>query len=194
MSGSQAQLHPIFRFEFHSTEYLRVAPLSRVECNVVMVGQEYASVPSTGKLKLKGVSDGRVEKKKKKKKLREDTDTDKPNTADPEKPNSSDEFVDNSVVLKQLEEEDAAITKESRREVSLVDGKQVEPGAGDKDEDVKRHLQTVAERRFEEQRRKRLEERLKKEGVKTHKQRVEELNRYLSSLSEHHDMPKIGPG
>lgn len=33
-----------------------------------------------------------------------------------------------------------------------------------------------------------LHERLQKEGVKTHKQRVEELNKYLSGLSEHHDM------
>ncbi len=39
-----------------------------------------------------------------------------------------------------------------------------------------------------------LEERLKREGIKTHKERVEELNRYLSGLSEHHDMPRIGPG
>lgn len=39
-----------------------------------------------------------------------------------------------------------------------------------------------------------LDERLKREGVKTHKQRVEDLNRYLSGLSEHHDMPRIGPG
>jgi protein FAM32A len=37
-------------------------------------------------------------------------------------------------------------------------------------------------------------QRLEREGVKTHKQRVEELNRYLSTLSEHHDMPRIGPG
>ncbi|KAF2154046.1 DUF1754-domain-containing protein [Myriangium duriaei CBS 260.36] len=53
---------------------------------------------------------------------------------------------------------------------------------------------TEAERRHEEMRRKRLNERLKKEGSKTHKERVEELNRYLSGLSEHHDMPRIGPG
>ena len=33
-----------------------------------------------------------------------------------------------------------------------------------------------------------LDERLKREGIKTHKERVEELNRYLSNLSEHHDM------
>ena len=40
-----------------------------------------------------------------------------------------------------------------------------------------------------------LDERLKREGgAKTHKQRVEELNKYLSTLSEHHDMPRIGPG
>lgn len=33
-----------------------------------------------------------------------------------------------------------------------------------------------------------LDERIKREGIKTHKERVEELNRYLSNLSEHHDM------
>ncbi|KAJ5204593.1 uncharacterized protein N7498_005472 [Penicillium cinerascens] len=53
---------------------------------------------------------------------------------------------------------------------------------------------TEAERKYEEIRRKRLHERLQKEGIKTHKERVEELNKYLSRLSEHHDMPKIGPG
>lgn len=53
---------------------------------------------------------------------------------------------------------------------------------------------TDAEKRHEEMRRKRLDERLKRDEIKTHKERVEELNRYLSGLSEHHDMPKIGPG
>ena len=33
-----------------------------------------------------------------------------------------------------------------------------------------------------------LNDRLRREGVKTHKVRVEDLNRYLSTLSEHHDM------
>lgn len=33
-----------------------------------------------------------------------------------------------------------------------------------------------------------MDERLKREGVKSHKQRVEEYNKYLSNLSEHHDM------
>ncbi|KAL2207662.1 DUF1754-domain-containing protein [Sarocladium strictum] len=58
---------------------------------------------------------------------------------------------------------------------------------------------TEAEQRHEEIRRKRLLEMAEKSGsrpelLKTHKERVEELNTYLSKLSEHHDMPKIGPG
>lgn len=60
-----------------------------------------------------------------------------------------------------------------------------------------RSLKTEAERRFEEARKKRLLEKAetsRPELLKTHKERVEELNTYLSKLSEHHDMPKIGPG
>ncbi|KAJ5224858.1 uncharacterized protein N7469_008361 [Penicillium citrinum] len=53
---------------------------------------------------------------------------------------------------------------------------------------------TETEKKYEEMRRKRLRERLQRDGVKTHKERVEDLNKYLSRLSEHHDMPKIGPG
>ncbi|KAI4235535.1 MAG: hypothetical protein LQ349_003088 [Xanthoria aureola] len=53
---------------------------------------------------------------------------------------------------------------------------------------------TEAELRHEERRRRRLEDRLKREGTKTHKEKVEEFNHYLSNLSEHHDMPRIGPG
>jgi protein FAM32A len=49
-------------------------------------------------------------------------------------------------------------------------------------------VKTEAQIRFEEKRRKRLEEKLEKEGVKTHKERVEELNQYLSKLSDHNDM------
>lgn len=56
------------------------------------------------------------------------------------------------------------------------------------DAGVGKREKTEAERRHDERRRKRLDERLKREGVKTHKERVEELNRYLSGLSEHHDM------
>lgn len=55
-------------------------------------------------------------------------------------------------------------------------------------------IKTAAEIRADDLRRKNLMERLKKEGVKTHKESVEEFNRGLARLSEHHDMPRIGPG
>lgn len=65
----------------------------------------------------------------------------------------------------------------------------------DAPEEEERGYKTPAQIRQEEMKRKRLEEKFEKEGgVKTHKERVEELNKYLSGLSEHHDMPKIGPG
>ncbi|VDB86585.1 unnamed protein product [Peniophora sp. CBMAI 1063] len=53
---------------------------------------------------------------------------------------------------------------------------------------------TEAERRFEATQRKRLAEKIKREAGKTHKDRVHEFNAKLESLSEHHDIPKVGPG
>ncbi|KAJ3379337.1 hypothetical protein HDU84_006735 [Entophlyctis sp. JEL0112] len=65
---------------------------------------------------------------------------------------------------------------------------------------------TEAERRFEETRKKRLEftvclswivkaaEKAAKTAQKSHAERVQELNKYLESLSEHHDIPRVGPG
>lgn len=156
-----------------------------------MAGDEYNAAPSTGRLKIKGVADGRVDKKKKKKKPKLEDEVTNPA---PSKDNQAGDVVDSSVVLATLEEEDQQIRKESRRKIGIVDGKQVGPGAGVEEDDIRERLKTEAEKKFDDQRRKRLEERLKREGVKTHKQRVEELNKYLSGLSEHHDMPRIGPG
>lgn len=143
----------------------------------------YSAIPSTGKLKLKGVKDAKIDKKKKKK-----------NRAKTEGEDGGEEFQDKSIMLRKLEEEDAQITREEDRETNLDDDRRVGPVADIKDGQPNQRVKTEAEKRFDEQRRKRLDERLKREGVKTHKQRVEELNRYLSGLSEHHDMPRIGPG
>lgn len=38
------------------------------------------------------------------------------------------------------------------------------------------------------------QEKIRKEASKTHKEKVSEFNRYLENLSEHHDIPKVGPG
>ncbi|GAA5923580.1 hypothetical protein JCM3775_000437 [Rhodotorula graminis] len=53
---------------------------------------------------------------------------------------------------------------------------------------------TEAQRRFEEVQRKRLLEKAAKAAVKSHKERVAEFNEKLENLSEHYDIPKVGPG
>ncbi|CAL4064317.1 unnamed protein product, partial [Meganyctiphanes norvegica] len=63
------------------------------------------------------------------------------------------------------------------------------------DEEVSSKVQmsrkTDAERKFEERRRKMEEERILKKASKTHKEKVEEFNRHLDSLTEHFDIPKV---
>mmetsp|Transcript_3641 Transcript_3641/g.22816 ORF Transcript_3641/g.22816 Transcript_3641/m.22816 type:complete len:118 (-) Transcript_3641:2100-2453(-) len=53
---------------------------------------------------------------------------------------------------------------------------------------------TEAEKRRDEALAARKEEGVKKLAEKSYRQRVEEYNKYLSTLSEHHDIPKVGPG
>ncbi|EDV28747.1 uncharacterized protein TRIADDRAFT_51965 [Trichoplax adhaerens] len=50
---------------------------------------------------------------------------------------------------------------------------------------------TKAELAFRKIQEKRQSEKIKKLASKTHKQRVEQLNAYLDSLTEHYDIPKI---
>ncbi|KAM3270703.1 protein FAM32A-like [Capsicum chacoense] len=55
------------------------------------------------------------------------------------------------------------------------------------------HL-TPAERRYLEQWEKLNIKRLAKEASKSHRDRIQEFNRYLANLTEHYDIPKVGPG
>ncbi|KAL4743308.1 hypothetical protein BDV11DRAFT_122349 [Aspergillus similis] len=130
-----------------------------------------------GKLKLKGskVSDGRVKKKSK-----------KSSSAGTRATTGTGEKVEGK------RSEDAVAEERAR---SVSGGAEGEDGSYSTGTSTPTQpAKTEAERKHEEMKRKRVQERLKREGVKTHKERVEELNKYLSRLSEHHDMPKIGPG
>lgn len=144
-------------------------------------GDEYAPLSGSGggKLKLKGdkVSDGRIEKKKKKKEQKKKAAAESSaNTTEGERDTTGE---DNSLTRQREKEKDGSGGEGEREE----EGRKESAGAGE-------ILvgKTEAEKRYEEQRRKRLQDRLKREGVKTHKERVEELNKYLSRLTEHHDM------
>ncbi|XP_008807665.1 protein FAM32A-like [Phoenix dactylifera] len=55
------------------------------------------------------------------------------------------------------------------------------------------HL-TPAERRYVEQREKINRHRLAKTANKSHRDRIQDFNQYLANLSEHYDIPKVGPG
>lgn len=53
---------------------------------------------------------------------------------------------------------------------------------------------TAAEIKFQEIQRKRMLAKVEKEGVKSHKEKVQEFNAHLASLTEHNDIPRVGPG
>ncbi|KAM0703748.1 hypothetical protein Q7P35_009687 [Cladosporium inversicolor] len=147
--------------------------------SLTMPASDYTSTISGG-LKLKGgAKDAGVKKKSKKSKSSSSKDkAPKPSTLqEGEEAEGSDSKTPNADL--------ALSTTHSDRDATPSEQQPSSSGTG----------KTEAQRRHEEIKRKRLDDRLKREGgAKTHKQRVEELNKYLSTLSEHHDMPRIGPG
>ncbi|KAJ7207384.1 hypothetical protein B0H12DRAFT_1330241 [Mycena haematopus] len=119
-----------------------------------------------GSLKLKGVAEGGIVKKKKKKSKHKQ------------------ETLERERVKELRLREEAAASKSS----TPGSGRNSPAPSGSSDR------KTDAERRFEEAQRRRLAERVAKLANKTHKDRVSEFNAHLESLSEHHDIPKVGPG
>ena len=53
---------------------------------------------------------------------------------------------------------------------------------------------TPAERRYIEQKQILDVQKLAKEANKSHRNRIEDFNQYLANMSEHYDIPKVGPG
>lgn len=53
---------------------------------------------------------------------------------------------------------------------------------------------TPAQLAFEAAQEKKQKEKLPFLAAKSHKEKVAEFNEYLGKLSEHHDIPKVGPG
>ncbi|KAD1235166.1 hypothetical protein E3N88_43111 [Mikania micrantha] len=53
---------------------------------------------------------------------------------------------------------------------------------------------TPAEKRYMEQRQKIDMQKMAKTSNKSHRDRLSEFNQYLANMSEHYDIPKVGPG
>ncbi|EMD41911.1 hypothetical protein CERSUDRAFT_110468 [Gelatoporia subvermispora B] len=126
-----------------------------------------------GSLKLKGgVAEGGIVKKKKKSKSKE---KEKGKATEDERAKEPEKLVQEA-------------KDEERRTVSPSGSSRVSSS------NVNGDKKTPAERRFEETQRKRLAEKVAKLAHKSHKDRVHEFNSKLEALSEHHDIPKVGPG
>ncbi|KAI0533271.1 hypothetical protein GGR58DRAFT_487499 [Xylaria digitata] len=141
-----------------------------------MPADDYSSAGAGGALKLKGA---KVQKAKKKKTKNKSKDKDR------------------SANLEQSLSTTTSAEAESRER---DDSNDVEKAAmSGHDSEPESEYKTEAERRHEEAMKKKMQRMLEDPALaseirKTHKERVESLNTYLSKLSEHHDMPKIGPG
>jgi hypothetical protein len=110
---------------------------------------EYTSIPSSGKLKLKGSSSG-ITKKKKKKHANTDSKADNAQST-----KSNEDFQDNSVVLKPFDDERISVSKDKEASDGALqrhDTEKDHAGTRPDDEQESRALKTDAERRFAERR------------------------------------------
>ncbi|KAG0475125.1 hypothetical protein HPP92_014811 [Vanilla planifolia] len=72
----------------------------------------------------------------------------------------------------------------------IVEAEKVEEGSA---RDCHDHL-TAAEKRYLEQRGRIDMHLMAKTASKSHRDRIQDFNQYLANLSEHYDIPKVGPG
>ena len=86
--------------------------------------------------------------------------------------------------------------KKSKKEASEKVVEQITsgPSVSEPSSSSKPIAKTEAELNLERIRKERLDKKIANLAEKSHKDRVEEFNTYLSKLSEHHDIPRVGPG
>lgn len=164
-----------------------------------MAAEEYEEVVSGGGLKLKGGELGKKKKKKKKSSL---------STSMLEK----EKGTHYAELAKTFLESSASLSKQKLREegrgTSTEGGKEACSSStststttttmvvkdGEEGVKISRVEKTRAEIKFEETQKMRLLEKVKKQALKTHKDRVADFNLRLENQSEHFDIPKVGPG
>ncbi|KAL6568681.1 hypothetical protein OROHE_004365 [Orobanche hederae] len=83
------------------------------------------------------------------------------------------------------------LTTESNKEEEAIDANK---SAGDRNSANWDDNLTPVERRYMEQKQKIEYHKLTKTSNKSHRDRIEDFNQYLANMSEHYDIPKVGPG
>ncbi|EPE09464.1 hypothetical protein F503_07240 [Ophiostoma piceae UAMH 11346] len=171
------------RFSFQCLSIHNSYSLFTLDANHInittMPSDEYASV-SGGALRLKGA---KVEKHKKKHKK--------------DKKDRKDRKDKNTLRAERAGEQAEAESKDKGQEHDTIEA------ASDNDDDPYARM-TPAERRFAEAQDQKIRTLMhatpeeakaaRPDLFKSHKERLADLNTYLSRMSEHNDMPKIGPG
>jgi len=128
------------------------------------VEELYANVVG-GKLSLKGSKKKKKKKKKKRKRKK-----------------SAEENSDAR----------AASSSSSSRKRSREEGDNNVAGGGESSTVPRPAIRTKSQQRFEERQKAKEKEVIEDMLKKTHRQRIDEYNEKLASLSEHHDIPKVG--
>ncbi|KAF3331457.1 Protein FAM32A-like protein [Carex littledalei] len=144
-----------------------------------------------GKLKLKGkaldVKSGGVKKKKKQKhhsRIEEDVPTGKNDLVEG---GSSD-------LATELEKQEEGDLTELEKQGDLTELEKQEREGEEGDQRPIDDFLTPAERRYLEQKERIESHRSAKTADKSHRDRISKFNQYLANLSEHYDIPKVGPG
>ncbi|KAL6496863.1 hypothetical protein OROGR_028792 [Orobanche gracilis] len=87
--------------------------------------------------------------------------------------------------------EQQQLTTESNKEEEAIDANK---SAGDRNSANWDDNLTPVERRCMEQKKNIEYHKLTKTSNKSHRDRIEDFNQYLANMSEHYDIPKVGPG
>lgn len=148
-----------------------------------MAVDDYDEVVSGGGLKLKGADLGKKKKKKKKSSI---------STSMTEKGKGN--YVE---LARSLVESSSSSQRQKQSGEEQVESEELRVSASSSENpsvNVTRVLKTKAEIKFEEIQKMRLLDKVKKQALKTHKDRVADFNLRLEKQSEHFDIPKVGPG
>lgn len=159
-----------------------------------------------GRLKLKGglsIKSGGTKKKKKSKTRISETDIVPVNDSSTEIQDGEESKQQEQLQLTEDEEKDASLEvggtaepMESRpgslkpgdEPIETPEGFHLPPRAENEDR------RTEMEKKYDEWQRRQEQHQVKQLATKSHRERVREFNEYLANLTEHHDIPKVGPG
>uniref|UniRef100_A0A061R2H3 Protein FAM32A n=1 Tax=Tetraselmis sp. GSL018 TaxID=582737 RepID=A0A061R2H3_9CHLO len=101
-----------------------------------------------------------------------------------------DNDVSGGVKKKKKKKRDKSLMTPSEGRDQDGEGGETAPAESKQEIDVR----TEAEKKHDEMLAKREEELIRKMAEKSHKDKIKEMNDYLSKLSEHYDIPRVGPG